>query len=141
MSMANRRGARSDGYPVATYGGPRLCERVTCLDALRRPDVYPRSAAYDPQWMVDHRMGPNPLWLLEDLTRDCQLRPGMKVLDLGCGMGMTSVFLVREYGVQVWAAEHWLPADDNAARFRAAGVDGQVHAVATSAKWVDPARP
>jgi SAM-dependent methyltransferase len=95
--------------------------------------VYPRSAAYDPQWMVDHCMGPNPLWLLEDLARDCQLRPGMKVLDLGCGMGMTSVFLAREYAVQVWAAEHWLPAEDNTARFRAAGVDGQVHAVAAEA--------
>jgi SAM-dependent methyltransferase len=106
---------------------------VTCLDALRRPDVYPRSAAYDPQWMVDHCMGPNPLWLLEDLTRDCRLRPGMKVLDLGCGMGMTSVFLAREYGVQVWAAEHWIPAEDNAARFCAAGVGGQVRSVPAEA--------
>jgi SAM-dependent methyltransferase len=106
---------------------------VTSLDALRRPDVYPRSAAYDPRWMVDQCMGPNPLWLAEDLARDCRLRPGMKVLDLGCGTGMTSVFLAREYGVQVWAAEHWLSAEDNAARFRAAGVAGQIHSVAAEA--------
>jgi SAM-dependent methyltransferase len=83
--------------------------------------------------MVDNCMGPNPLWLLEDLLRDCRLRPEMKVLDLGCGMGMTSVFLAREYGVRVWAAEYWIPPGDNAARFRAAGVDGQVRAVAAEA--------
>jgi hypothetical protein len=51
-----------------------LSEPVTCLDSLRRPEVYPRSAAYEPQWMVDRRIGPNPLWPLEDLARDCQLR-------------------------------------------------------------------
>jgi SAM-dependent methyltransferase len=103
------------------------------LESLLRPEVYPLAAAYDPRWMVDLCMGPNPLWLLEDLARDFDLRPGMKVLDLGCGMGMTSVFLAREYGVQVQAAERWIPAADNAVRFEAAGVAGQVRAVAAEA--------
>ena len=58
---------------------------MTSLDALVRPETYPRAATYDPQWMVDNCMGPNPLRLLEDLSRDCAFRPGMKVLDLGCG--------------------------------------------------------
>ena len=27
--------------------------------------AYPRSARWDPQWMLDNVMGPNPLWLSE----------------------------------------------------------------------------
>lgn len=102
---------------------------VTPLDSLVMPDKYPRAATFDPQWMVDNCMGPNPLWLLEDLNRDCTFRPGMKVLDLGCGRGMTSIFLAREHGVEVWASDLWTPAEDNAARFEQAGVGDQVHAV------------
>jgi SAM-dependent methyltransferase len=98
------------------------------LDSLVRAE-YPRSATYDPQWQVDNCMGPNPLWLLEDLLTDAPLRPGMRVLDLGCGMGMTSIFLTREYAVEVIAADHWVAAAENAKRFAAAGVSDQVQAV------------
>jgi cyclopropane fatty-acyl-phospholipid synthase-like methyltransferase len=44
------------------------------------------------------------LWLTEWLAEALDLRPGMRVLDLGCGRAMSSVFLRREFGVQVWAS-------------------------------------
>jgi SAM-dependent methyltransferase len=69
---------------------------------------YPRSNTYDADWLLTRDMGPNPLWLLEDLARDLDLKPGMRVLDLGSGKGATSVFLAKEYGVQVWAADLWV---------------------------------
>ncbi|WP_406330948.1 SAM-dependent methyltransferase [Streptomyces sp. NBC_00203] len=103
------------------------------LSALVRPDRYPRSSAYDPAWLLGLDMGPNPLWLLEDLARDLDLRPGMRVLDLGSGKGATSVFLAREYGVDVVAADWWVGAEEAAAVFAAAGVDGQVEAVRAEA--------
>jgi SAM-dependent methyltransferase len=106
---------------------------VTALDALVRPDRYPRSSAYDPGWLLGLDMGPHPLWLLEDLARDLDLRPGMRVLDLGSGKGATSVFLAREYGVRVVAADWWVGADEAAAVFAQAGVDGQVEAVRAEA--------
>jgi SAM-dependent methyltransferase len=106
---------------------------VTALDALLRPDDYPRASAYDPAWLVGLDMGPNPLWLLEDLSRDLELRPGMRVLDLGSGKGATSVFLAREFGVRVYAADLWVPAEDAEAVFAAAGVSEQVHAVRAEA--------
>jgi cyclopropane fatty-acyl-phospholipid synthase-like methyltransferase len=87
---------------------------------LSHPE-YPRSSKYDAAWLLDCDMGPNPLWLLEDLALD--LRPGMKVLDLGSGKGATSVFLAKEYGVQVWAADLWIDPTDAAANFAAQGVE------------------
>ncbi|ADB30287.1 Methyltransferase type 11 [Kribbella flavida DSM 17836] len=78
---------------------------------------YPLSSKYDPEWVLANDMGPHPLWLLEDLARDLDLRPGMRVLDLGSGKGVTSVFLAKEYGAQVWAADLWIDPTDAAANF------------------------
>ncbi|MFC4562286.1 SAM-dependent methyltransferase [Nocardiopsis mangrovi] len=57
----------------------------------------------------------------------------MKVLDLGRGPAMASIFLAREHGVEVWASELWIPAEENAARFDQTGVGDQVHAVRAEA--------
>ncbi|MBB3731832.1 SAM-dependent methyltransferase [Nonomuraea dietziae] len=81
---------------------------MTALSNLVRPDVYPGSSLFGPAWRVGLDMGPNPLWLLEDLSADLGLKPGMRVLDLGSGMGATSVFLAREFGVEVVAADLWI---------------------------------
>jgi len=106
---------------------------VTSLDELVRPDRYPRASRYDPAWLLRLDMGPNPLWLLENLAQDLDLRPGMRVLDLGSGRGATSVFLAREYGVHVVAADWWIGADDAGAVFAEAGVGDRVEAVHTEA--------
>jgi SAM-dependent methyltransferase len=68
-------------------------------------EQFPRSNKYDPAWIFKNQMGPNPLWLTEFLVQPFDLKPGMRVLDLGCGKGMTSVFLAREFGVQVYAVD------------------------------------
>jgi cyclopropane fatty-acyl-phospholipid synthase-like methyltransferase len=81
---------------------------------------YPRSARYDAGWMLENMMGPNALWLLEALTQAMHLKKGMRVLDLGCGKAMTSIFLAREFDVQVWAADLWIAPADNLQRIDAA---------------------
>ncbi|RPI76707.1 MAG: methyltransferase domain-containing protein [Desulfobacteraceae bacterium] len=83
---------------------------------------FPRSNNYHPDWVLDNQMGPNALWLMEWLCRDLDLKPGMRVLDLGCGTAMTSIFLAREFQVQVWAADLWVSQDENWERVRQAGV-------------------
>jgi cyclopropane fatty-acyl-phospholipid synthase-like methyltransferase len=108
-------------------------------DSLRLP-AYPRSAAYDPAWMVAGCMGPNPLWLLEDLLADLPLRTGDRVLDLGCGQGLTSVFLAREYGVQVFACDLWVKPTENLRRFTEAGVDDRVFPIHAEARDLKFAR-
>ena len=47
----------------------------------------------------------------------------MRVLDLGCGRGSSSIFLRREFGVQVWAVDLWISAAENIQRIRDAGVE------------------
>jgi len=87
---------------------------------------YPKTAKYDASWIEQNWMGPNPLWLLEDLCERMDLHPGMKVLDMGCGKGLTSVFLAKEYGVTVFANDLWISATDNLRRFEEAGASGKV---------------
>lgn len=41
------------------------------------------------------------------------LRPGMRVLDLGCGQAVSSVFLAKEFDVQVWAVDPMVSPSDN----------------------------
>lgn len=92
---------------------------------LRRPE-FPRSNAYDPDWVMDNQMGPNALWLMEWLCDGMEPKPGMRVLDLGCGTAMTSIFLAKEFGVQVWAVDLWASQEENWERARKAGVEGLV---------------
>lgn len=100
-------------------------------DLIRRltQDRYPRSNSYDVRWVIENQMGPNALWLLEWLAPALgldTLRPCARVLDLGCGRAMTSVFLAREYDVQVTAADLWVKPDDNAKRIAEAGFADRV---------------
>lgn len=94
---------------------------------------YPRSNGYDPEWIMDHQMGPNPLWLAEWLCMGMELKPEMRVLDLGCGTALTSIFLAREFGVRVWAADLWLNPDENWQRVLEAGAEDRVFPVKAEA--------
>jgi SAM-dependent methyltransferase len=67
--------------------------------------------------------GANSLWLAEWLTEAMELRPGMRVLDLGCGRASSSIFLRREFGVEVWAVDLWINAAENIQRIRDADVE------------------
>ena len=100
-------------------------QRADVAERLALPE-FPRTQAYDPVWQLENLMGPNALWLTEALTGEMGLRPGMRVLDLGCGKGLSSVFLAREFGVQVWAADLWIQPHENWERFRAADVGDRV---------------
>src|SRR5215475_9570608 len=88
---------------------------------------FPRASAYHPDWVLAGVSGgANPLWLTEWLGEGLELRPGMRVLDLGCGRALSSIFLRREFGVQVWATDLWFGASENLRRIRDAGVEDGV---------------
>src|SRR5262245_18040552 len=90
-------------------------------------DRFPRASRYHPEWVLAAVSGgANPLWLTEWLTEELELREGTRVLDLGCGRALSSIFLAREFGVQVWAADLWFSAAENLQRIRDAGVENAV---------------
>ena len=88
---------------------------------------FPRSSNYNPDWLIASASGgANALWMIEWLATALDLRPGMRVLDLGCGRAATSIFLRLEFGVQVWATDLWFDVSENAQRIRDAGVEDGV---------------
>src|SRR3954471_413756 len=91
---------------------------------------FPRTSRYDPDWVLASASGgANALWLTEWLAEAIELRAGMRVLDLWCAGAMSSVFLPREFGAQVWAVDLWHSASENLQRIRDAGVDHSVFPV------------
>lgn len=117
-----------------------LPDRLGIVNWLSQPDRYPRSSKYDSQWVVDLDMGPHPLWQLEDLLPELHLRPGDRVLDLGCGKGATAVFLAREAGVEVVAVDLWVSEAELRGVVEAAGVGDRVdvlHADARALPFAD----
>jgi SAM-dependent methyltransferase len=96
---------------------------------------FPRASRYHPEWVVASVSGgANSLWLTEWLTTALGLRPGMRVLDLGCGLAASSIFLRREFGVQVWATDLWFSASQNLERIRDAGVEDGVFPIQADAR-------
>ena len=96
------------------------------LKALFYNERFPRSNQYDPKWVAENQMGPNVLWLAEWLMEKFELLPGMRVLDMGCGRAISSMFLAREYGVTVFATDLWISAGENWRRVQEANLKNQV---------------
>ncbi len=95
---------------------------------------FPRASQYNPEWVIVNGMGANVLWLTEWLTNVLPLEPGMRVLDLGCGRALSSIFLAREFGVKVWATDLWINATENFERIRDAGVEQSVFPIHADAR-------
>jgi cyclopropane fatty-acyl-phospholipid synthase-like methyltransferase len=96
---------------------------------------FPRSSKYHPDWIrAGVSGGANSLWLSEWLSSSLDLRPGMRMLDLGCGLASSSIFFRREFGVQVWATDLWFSASDNLQRIRDAGVEDGVFPIHADAR-------
>jgi SAM-dependent methyltransferase len=96
-------------------------DRPSFEAAMRNPR-YPLASAYCPAWTFENSMGPINLWLAEALACGMELKPGQRILDLGCGAASTSIFLAREFGVEVWAADLWIDPEGNRQRIEEAGM-------------------
>jgi SAM-dependent methyltransferase len=112
--------------------GDGPADRARFDERSHHPD-YPRTSAYDPVWVFLNHMGPNVLWLTEWLTEVLALEPGMRILDLGCGTATSSIFLAREFGAQVWAADLWISPDDNWRRVAQTDVGDRVFPISLEA--------
>ncbi|MDE0220624.1 MAG: methyltransferase domain-containing protein [Spirochaetaceae bacterium] len=101
---------------------------------------FPRASGYHPDWVFGNNMGPNALWLMEWLTQVVPLQPDSRALDMGCGKGITSVFLAEQFDVKVVANDLWIKPTDNWGRFVEAGCADAIvpiHAEAHSLPYAD----
>ena len=109
-------------------------------DHLGAHPRFPRASDYHPDWVFGNNMGPNALWLMEWLTEAVPLQPESRVLDMGCGRGITSVFLAEQFGVKVVANDLWIKPGDNWERFVEAGCADSIipiHAEAHALPYAD----
>ena len=98
------------------------------IEKMKNP-LYPLSSKYDPHWIINNQMGSHCLWLTESLTKSMNLKPSMRILDLGCGKALSSIFLAKEFNVEIWAFDLWIAANDNWQRIKEAGVQNLVFPV------------
>lgn len=103
---------------------------------IMNDDRYPLTKQYPCDWILENTMGSHCLWLLEALLPVMRLKAGMRVLDMGCGKAISSIFLARECKSQVWATDLWISASDNWSRVRAMGAHDQVFPIHADAKGV-----
>lgn len=82
--------------------------------------------SYNKDFIMNTMMGPNAMRITEELASFLPLSPGMRVLDLGCGMGISSILLAEKYNVQVFAADLWISPGENAKRFASLGLDAKI---------------
>ncbi len=80
-------------------------------------------------------MGPNSIRILAELfdKYPLQLAPDDRILDLGCGTGLTSLVIAKETGAKVFANDLWISAEENGRRFAKWGVEGQITPVCEDA--------
>lgn len=73
-------------------------------------------------------MGPNCVRVIGELLErhPLALKPEDKVLDLGCGRGLTSLVIAKETGAKVYANDLWVKAEDNKELFEEWGVGNQI---------------
>lgn len=100
----------------------RVCETAV-LNERTKLMKYPLSEKYNTPELMAKIMGPNPLKLEEELLTGNLIPDGAVVCDLGSGQGLTSVFLVKEFGFTVYATDLWSNPDENRAFFNEMGLD------------------
>ena len=74
-----------------------------------------------------------------ELLDKLNLNGGERVLDMGCGKALSSIFLAKEFGVQVWANDLWVTAADNWERIKEMGMEKQVFPSTSLSRFINTA--
>ena len=70
--------------------------------------------------------GPNAIRQAEELASHFTIIKDMKILDLGCGMGLSSLYLAMEYGADVFATDLFADPTVNHERFESLGIADKI---------------
>lgn len=79
---------------------------------------------YQRYFVSKYMMGPNSIRLLDELLTRYPLQPNGRILDLGCGTGLTTLYTACEVPRSViFAVDLWINAEDNLRRFQQWQID------------------
>jgi SAM-dependent methyltransferase len=101
------------------------------LSAFRRPNrsCYPELDGYSDDECYQDFFGGGGLYLATHMLRTLRIKPDDLVLDLGCGRGATSAFLVKHHGARVVALDLWTSKEFLNDRFRVLGYTDRISAI------------
>ncbi|MDR0770941.1 MAG: methyltransferase domain-containing protein [Burkholderiales bacterium] len=85
------------------------------------------------EFLKANMMGPNAMRISEEMASYLKIQEGMRVLDLGCGCGLSTLLLVQKYGATVFAADLWISPTENHERFQAIGIENKAIPVSVDA--------
>jgi len=70
--------------------------------------------------------GPNAIRQSEELASHFTITKDMRILDLGCGMGLSSLYLAQEYGAEVFATDLFADPTNNYERFKSLDIADKI---------------
>lgn len=85
------------------------------------------------EFLKANMMGPNAMRVSEELASHLNINENMRVLDLGCGCGLSTFLLVKKFGVSVFAADLWISPTENYERFQSIGIDDKAVPISVDA--------
>jgi cyclopropane fatty-acyl-phospholipid synthase-like methyltransferase len=85
------------------------------------------------EFLKDNMMGPNAMRIAEEMASFLNIERDMRILDLGCGCGLSTLMLVQKYGVTVFAADLWVSPSENYERFQSIGIDDKAIPISVDA--------
>lgn len=95
--------------------------------------LFGKNTNFDKDFLLENLMGPNCVRILDELIKKTEIKPHMRILDLACGCGLTSIYLAQEYKATVFAADLWINPSDNYQRFKQFGLDNKIIPIHTEA--------
>jgi len=70
--------------------------------------------------------GPNGIRQAEELASHFTITKDMRILDLGCGPGLSAVYLVQAHGAEVFATDLYADPTENNERFKSLGIADKI---------------
>ena len=85
--------------------------------------------------IINRLMGPDCTIILNELLEGYENNDEIRILDLGCGKGLTSIIIAEKYkNAIIYAADLWVEATDNYKFFKEQGYENRIIPLNTSAE-------